>query len=56
MIKRILNELDYSFFAETSLILFVSIFLIVSTVTLFRNRDEVRANANIVLDENEENS
>ena len=52
MIKRLLNELDYSFFAEASLVLFVAVFVIVSVVTLLRNRNETSQHAQIVLDEN----
>lgn len=53
MIKRLLGELDYTFFAETSLLLFVTVFVLVSIVTLFRNRGETSKYANIVLEENE---
>lgn len=51
MIKRLLEELDYTFFAETSLILFVGIFVVVSIVTLFRKNSDTRRYAHIVLDD-----
>lgn len=53
MIKRLLGHLDYSIFAEASLIIFVAIFILVSIYTLLRQRTETSRQAQIVLDEYE---
>lgn len=53
MIKRLLGELDFSMFAEISLMMFVSIFVVVTLVTLFRKSKITTAQANVVFEENE---
>lgn len=56
MIKEILAACDYSLFAEAALLMFVSIFLVVSLRTLAGSPREARRNARIALtDSKEEN-
>lgn len=52
MIKQLLRELDFSFFAEVSLLLFVAVFVVVSLITLFRSQNDMMQQAHIVLDDN----
>lgn len=53
MIKELLREIDYTFFAETALVLFLVIFLVVSVMTLLGSHQQSVKHAHIVLDENE---
>jgi hypothetical protein len=54
MIKQILALCDYSFFAEAALVMFASIFIIVTLRTLIGNRQESDRHAQIVLTEQPE--
>ncbi len=53
MIKRLLGDLDFSMFAEISLLMFVSIFVVVTLVTLFRKSKVTKAQANVVFEDSE---
>lgn len=56
MIKQILALCDYSFFAEAALIMFASIFILVTLRTLAGSTKESNRHARIVLTEQPENS
>ena len=49
MIKEILNFLDYGFFAEVALLMFLGVFLAVTVRTLLMDRRVSESHADIVL-------
>ncbi len=55
MIKQLMNQLGYGFFAEVALLLFVVVFAAIVVRTLLTRKDISDRQAHIVLDENREN-
>ena len=54
MIKNLMDHLNYGFFAEASLLMFVLIFIGVSIRTLVGRSDDSRNHAMVVLHDGEE--
>lgn len=51
MIKALMNHLDYGFFSELALVIFLGVFLAVTIRTLLMSRRESDSHASIVLSE-----
>jgi cbb3-type cytochrome oxidase subunit 3 len=56
MIKDLVYALGYSFFGNLSLLMFLTIFILVSVYVLRTSREETARNANVVLDDLESSS
>ena len=56
MIKSVLNQLDYSFFAEASLAIFSVVFIAITIRTLLTRREVSRRQAEIVLHDSPEDT
>lgn len=54
MIKNLLENLDYDFFAESALLIFVVIFIGVAIRTLFIRTDDSRRHSMVVLNDGNE--
>lgn len=51
MIKDVLRQLDYSLTAQISLLMFFTIFIVVSIRTLLQDRNTSQEQANAIFDE-----